>query len=106
MMAVVKGFSQLLAGLPRGVWVAISRDDEGVLAYDPTLDEVMKKAKAAGEDDPILIVFLPRTLHYFFSFDATAQDPLFQLCSSPLRRLPEWTGCFPTPPRRHPWLMD
>jgi hypothetical protein len=55
MMAAVKDFAHLLAGLPRSVWVAISRDEEKVLAYDPTFDEVMKKARAAGEDDPILM---------------------------------------------------
>ncbi len=53
-MPAVKDLSKLLAGVPRGAWVALSRDEERVLAFASELQEVLKKAKDLGEDDPIV----------------------------------------------------
>ncbi len=54
-MPTVKDLSKLLAGVPKGSWAAISRDETRVLAYSADLDEALDKAKEAGEDDPIAI---------------------------------------------------
>jgi hypothetical protein len=53
-MLAVKDVSRLLAGVPKGAWVALSRDEEHVIAYAAELQEVLKKAKEAGEPDPIV----------------------------------------------------
>ena len=50
----VKDTSKLLADIPKGAWVALSRDEERVLAYAAELQEVLKKAKDAGEEEPII----------------------------------------------------
>lgn len=54
-MLVAKDISKLLAGLPKGVWVALSKNEDRVMAYAAELDEAIQKAKAAGEDDPVVI---------------------------------------------------
>jgi Family of unknown function (DUF5678) len=53
-MLAVKDVSRLLAGVPKGAWVALSRDEEHVIAYAAELQDVLKKAKEAGEPDPIV----------------------------------------------------
>ena len=53
-MPGVRDLSKLLAGVPRGAWVALSRDEERVLAFASELPDVLKKAKGLGEDDPIV----------------------------------------------------
>jgi hypothetical protein len=53
-MLAVKDVSRLLAGVPKGAWVALSRDEERLIAYAAELQEVLKKAKEAGEPDPII----------------------------------------------------
>ena len=66
-MPAVRELSELLKGIPKGSWVAISRNEESVIAYAPTLEQVLEKAKEAGEDRPVVIrvperdsvVFLP-----------------------------------------------
>jgi len=52
-MPEVKDLSKLLADLPRGSWVALSHDEERVVAYDAQLEEVIRKAKELGEENPI-----------------------------------------------------
>lgn len=53
-MHAVKDISKLLAGVPKGAWVALSKDQERVIAYAAELQELLRKAKEAGEDDPII----------------------------------------------------
>ena len=66
-MPAVKELSELLKGIPKGSWVALSRNEESVIAYAATLEQVLQKAKETGEDRPVVIrvpekdsaVFLP-----------------------------------------------
>lgn len=53
-MLVAKDVSKLLADVPKGAWVALSQDQERVIAYAAELQEVLRKAKEAGESDPII----------------------------------------------------
>lgn len=53
-MQAVKDTSKLLADVPKGAWVALSKDQERVIAYAAELEEVLRKAKEAGESDPII----------------------------------------------------
>jgi len=54
MLAVKADLSKLLAGIPKGAWVALSQDEEHVIAYAAELQEVIIKAREAGEQDPII----------------------------------------------------
>lgn len=54
-MLAIKDISKLLAGVPKGAWVALSKDEECVIAYAAELQDVLDKAKNAGETDPIVI---------------------------------------------------
>lgn len=54
-MLAVKDVSKLLVDIPKGAWVALSRDEEHVIAYAAELQEVLQKAKEAGETDPIVM---------------------------------------------------
>jgi hypothetical protein len=54
-MLAAKDISKLLSGLPRGAWVALSKDEEKVVAYAAELQEAIQKARAAGESDPVVI---------------------------------------------------
>ncbi len=54
-MAAVKDLPKLLADIPKGAWVALSHDEERVLAYGAELQEVLQKAREAGENDPFVI---------------------------------------------------
>ena len=53
-MQAVKDISKLLADVPKGAWVALSKDQGRVIAYAAELEEVLRKAKEAGESDPII----------------------------------------------------
>jgi hypothetical protein len=53
-MVSVKDISKLLVNLPKGAWVALSRDEESVIAFDADLMEALRKSKEAGENDPII----------------------------------------------------
>ncbi len=53
-MLAVKDVSKLLADVPKGAWVALSKDEDRVIAYAAELQEVLQKAKEAGENDPIV----------------------------------------------------
>jgi hypothetical protein len=55
MMLSVKDISKLLADVPRGAWVALSKDEERVVAYAAELQEAIQLAKASGESDPVVI---------------------------------------------------
>lgn len=54
-MLAVKDVSKLLFGLPKGAWVALSKDEERVVAYAAELQEALQKAKQSGEADPVVI---------------------------------------------------
>jgi hypothetical protein len=54
-MLAVKDISRLIAGLPKGPWVALSADEERVVAYAPELQEAIQKAKEAGENNPVVL---------------------------------------------------
>ncbi len=54
-MPAVKNMSELLAGVPKGAWAALSRDESRVVAFSVDIDEAIKKAKEAGESEPIVV---------------------------------------------------
>jgi len=51
-MPAIKELSELLKGIPKGSWVALSRNEESVIAYAATLEQVLEKAK---EDEKPLV---------------------------------------------------
>jgi Family of unknown function (DUF5678) len=54
-MLAVKDVSKLLVDIPKGAWVALSKDEETVIAYAAELQDVLKLAKEKGEGDPIVM---------------------------------------------------
>jgi hypothetical protein len=50
-----KDLSKLLSGVPMGAWVALSGDEERVLAYAADPAEVVKRANELGESDPVIV---------------------------------------------------
>ena len=50
-----KDLGQLLTGIPAGAWVAISHDEQRVVAYAAELREAISKAKELGEENPIIL---------------------------------------------------
>jgi Family of unknown function (DUF5678) len=55
LVPAVKELPKLLADIPKGAWVALSHDEQRVIAYGAELQEVLEKAKGSGESDPIVI---------------------------------------------------
>lgn len=53
-MLAVRDISKLLSGVPKGAWVALSKEEDRVIAYAAELQEVLAKAKDAGENDPVI----------------------------------------------------
>lgn len=54
-MIETKDISKLLQDIPKGAWVALSNDQESVVAYDAELNEALEKAKLKGEDNPVIV---------------------------------------------------
>ncbi len=54
-MLGVKDVSRLLVGVPKGAWVALSKDEQRVVAYAAELPEAIQKAKEAGESHPVVL---------------------------------------------------
>jgi hypothetical protein len=55
-MPAVKTLSEeLIRGIPPGTWVAISEDQERVVATGETIDGVLQKAREGGEPHPFVI---------------------------------------------------
>ena len=54
-MMGVKDVSKLLVNIPKGAWVALSHDEERVVAYAAELQDALQKAKECGEPDPIVL---------------------------------------------------
>jgi len=52
--ANMKNFSELLAQVPAGAWVAISQDGTRAIAFGAELSVVIDQARDAGETDPII----------------------------------------------------
>ena len=52
---VTKDISKLLANIPRGAWVALSADQERVMAYAADLAQAVKQANELGEPDPVVV---------------------------------------------------
>ena len=52
--------TELLKGVPRGAWVAISTENEKVIAFGAELRAVLDEAKKQGENEP-LITRVPET---------------------------------------------
>ncbi|HEX2713971.1 MAG TPA: DUF5678 domain-containing protein [Candidatus Acidoferrales bacterium] len=46
---------ELLVGIPPGMWVAISQDQERVVGKGLTIDEALQEAKQNGEGKPFII---------------------------------------------------
>ena len=55
MFAAVKDISKLLEGIPKGAWVALSEDEERVIAYSAELQQVLQKAREAHVERPIIV---------------------------------------------------
>ena len=55
MAAVGIDFEALLRGIPKGAWVAVSEDQERVIAYGFEIQEVLKRARDSGERNPIML---------------------------------------------------
>jgi hypothetical protein len=55
LMLAAKDVSKLLVGVPKGAWVALSKDEERLVAYADELQDAIQKAKDAGEPDPVVI---------------------------------------------------
>ena len=45
---------ELLKELPRGAWVAISSQNDKVVAYGSDMRAVIAEAKSRGEDEPLI----------------------------------------------------
>jgi Aspartyl protease len=54
MTPAVRDFAKLFQGIPKGSWVAISPDEERVLAHGFDLNEVIQAAGRASDENPIL----------------------------------------------------
>ncbi len=54
-MQAAKDISKLLSGVPKGAWVALSDDEDRVVAYAADLAEVVKRANELGESDPLVV---------------------------------------------------
>ena len=54
MNPVTKDFSRLLDGVSAGAWVALSHDEERVVAFGSDMHDVLVRARQDGESDPIV----------------------------------------------------
>jgi hypothetical protein len=56
MTTPVKTFDHaLLAGIPAGMWVAISQDQERVVGRGDSVEAALEEAKRNGEKEPFII---------------------------------------------------
>jgi hypothetical protein len=49
----------VLKDAPVGDWIALSHDQQRIVATAKTLDEAVKAAKSLGENDPIVMKVAP-----------------------------------------------
>jgi hypothetical protein len=50
-----RDFSQTLKDAPAGEWIALSSDQTRIMGHGVTVDDAVKAAKLAGEDNPVLL---------------------------------------------------
>jgi hypothetical protein len=50
---------EALKNAPRNGWVAFSEDEERLVAYGTTYDEVVKNAEASGVTEPVVVKVPP-----------------------------------------------
>ena len=50
----IEDFGEFLKDVPIGDWVAISHDEDYIVAHAPELKEAVRLAKERGEPSPIL----------------------------------------------------
>lgn len=55
MAAATTNFGELLRGVPRGAWVALSHDESTLIAYAAELKTVLALAAEKGESDPVVL---------------------------------------------------
>jgi hypothetical protein len=55
MLAIKIPHAELLSNVRPGLWVAISQDQDRLICTGETLDEVERKAKEQGEEDPFVM---------------------------------------------------
>jgi hypothetical protein len=55
MAPAVSDFKKLLEGIPRGAWVALSQNEDRVLAYAAELKDAIRKANEVGEQNPVVL---------------------------------------------------
>ena len=53
-MLAAKDVSKLLVGVPKGAWVALSENEDRLVAFAAELQDLLQKAKEAGENNPIV----------------------------------------------------
>ena len=58
-------YSEIVKGIPSGAWVAISEQNQTVVAYGADLATVLNAARDRGEDHP-LIVRIPEQTSVLF----------------------------------------
>jgi hypothetical protein len=54
-MIEVRDLTKLFEGIPADAWVALSHDQERVVAYDADIMKALQMAKAAGERNPVIM---------------------------------------------------
>jgi hypothetical protein len=95
-MLAAKDFSRLLTNIPEGAWVALSKNEEKVLAYAAELQDAIQKAKEVGENDPI-VIRVPETdgstLFFVRPEIANLRSPIFRIPSSRHPRVPKRASC-------------
>ncbi len=47
--------AQILKGIPAGAWVALSNDNDKVIAFGADMQSVLSDAKKAGENTPLIV---------------------------------------------------
>jgi len=53
-MLAAKDVSKLLVGVPKGAWVALSENEDRLVAFAAELQDLLQKAREAGENNPIV----------------------------------------------------
>lgn len=61
-----KDMTRLLAGIPRGSWVALCPNDEVVLGYADDLDDAQRIGQQAGEPNPLMVRVPPADVAWLF----------------------------------------
>lgn len=55
MPATIEALPRLIEGIPKGAWVALSHDQDRVVVYGAELEDVLRRSREAGENDPVVI---------------------------------------------------